>query len=125
MNESNFGHDTVNHDLHLDQVVNDNLKEGKGAEALVCKDMSGRKTESPVLTAIANVDQRRTNPDSSEHSSQQKGKDNIVVERRSSRFDQLLFHDVVMGDVSIPARKNLSQILSKEHTPHFVDSKRV
>ena len=83
---------------------------------------SASKTQSPVLTAagVAATDQRRTHPDSSEHSSQIKLKD---VER-PSRFDQIVFQDVVMEDSDAPARNHLQQVLPKEQTPNFMNQHR-
>ena len=68
-------------------------------------------SESPVLTATRNVDQRRTNPDSSEHSSQQKAKDAV---ERPTRFDQPIFQDLVVSDMDVPFRNNLKQMLANE-----------
>ena len=48
----------------------------------------------------------------------------MLEQRLSARFEQIFFQDVVMGcDVNVPARKNLSSILSKEQTPNFVGNR--
>ena len=79
--------------------------------ALEAQQFSASKTQSPVLTAGVAADQRRTNPDSSEHEAE-----------RPSRFDQTVFQDVIAEDSDVPARNHLQQTLPKEQTPNFMSN---